>query len=250
MGFDALSKLATAGEAVFQNLTKKWEERKTRHAIDAKLAEQIRQRNEFLSLVTAKLTGDSSAEMAPLFYDPSTNHKAVFLVTTPIAFGRFELSGHSYKLLARHVGMSLNSVSHWAVLEFSALGKNYFRVAAITAEFIATWSSCYYIGETTKAHHEIEQLGRQHMALNPRYHLLSSNCQHLVETLVKELCNGKVISQAKLDEELALASPKIARDLIVARIRSKMDAGGESEDSPSVKEYLEGLKRHWGDGKK
>jgi hypothetical protein len=81
--------------------------------------------------------------------------------------------------------------------------------------------------------------------MNPRYRLLSNNCQHLVDSLVKELCNGKVINQAKLDEELSLASPKLARDLIVGRIRSKMDVGGESEDSPSIKEHLEAIKSHW-----
>lgn len=86
------------------------------------------------------------------------------------------------------------------------------------------------------------------MALNPRYSLLSNNCQHLVEVMVKELCNGKVISQAKLDEELSLASSKIARDLIVARLRSKLDVGGENEDSPSVMEYLEALRRGRGHG--
>ncbi|KAJ4181066.1 PPPDE domain-containing protein [Fusarium falciforme] len=269
MGFEALSKLAAAGEAAYHNLSKKWEDRKARYAHDeqdAKLREEIRLRNEFLGLVTSKMTGDSAHEMAPLRCDPRSNHKAVFLVTTPIAFGKFALSEASYKLLARHVGMSLNSVSHWAVcvidrglgkdycydlmsdrLELSALGKNYFRVAVITPEFIDTWSSCYYIGETTKSHQEIQDLGRHHMELNPRYHLLSNNCQHLVDTLVKELCNGKVISQAKLDEELSLASPKIARDLMIARLRSKMDVGGESEDSPSVKEYLGALKKHWGD---
>ncbi|KAF4985154.1 hypothetical protein FDECE_16777 [Fusarium decemcellulare] len=268
MAVDALSKLATAGEAVFQNLSKKWEDRKISREQRAKLAEEIRQRNEFLNLVTQKVTGESALEMTPLRCDPSTNHKAVFLVTTPIAFGKFELSEHSYKLLARHVGMSLNSVSHWALcvidrslgkcycydlmsdrLELSALGKNYFRVAVITPEFIETWSSCYYIGETTKSHQEIQDLGRLHMEANPRYRLLSNNCQHLVDSLVKELCNGKVISQAKLDEELSLASPKIARDLIVARVRSKMDVGGETEDSASVKECLDAFKKHWGDGK-
>lgn len=125
------------------------------------------------------MTGDSAHEMAPLRCDPRSNHKAVFLVTTPIAFGKFALSEASYKLLARHVGMSLNSVSHWAVcvidrglgkdycydlmsdrLELSALGKNYFRVAVITPEFIDKWSSCYYIGETTKSHQEIQDLGK------------------------------------------------------------------------------------------
>lgn len=83
------------------------------------------------------------------------------------------------------------------------------------------------------------------MALNPRYHLLSSNCQHLVESLVKDLCNGRVISQAKLDEELALASPKIARDLIVARLRSKVDVRGEKEDSETVKEDVDLIRQLW-----
>ncbi|KAL3602905.1 hypothetical protein FPOAC2_07221 [Fusarium poae] len=267
MGLDALSKLASAGEAVYQNLSKKWEHRKRREAEKEWLAqheEEIRQRNEFLSLVTTKITGDSAPEMAPLICNPYERQRAVFLITTPISFGVVEVSQSSYKLLARHVGMSLNSVSHWAVcvidralgecycydlmsdrLELTMLGKNYFRVAAITPEFVDTWSSCYYIGETTKTHDEIQEIGHRHIGRNPRYSLLSNNCQHLVDSLVKELCNGKVISQAKLDEELSLASPKIARDLLVGRIRSKMDAGGESEDSPSIKEHLEAIKSTW-----
>lgn len=271
MGLDALNKLAAAGEAVYQNFSKKWDERKRRQAEEAwlaKHAEEIRQRNEFLSLVTSKVTGDSALEMAPLQCNPRETQRAVFLVTTPIAFGALEVSEASYKLLARHVGMSLNSVSHWAVcvidrglgkcycydlmsdrLELTMLGKNYFRVAVITEEFVETWSSCYYIGETTKTHEEIQAIGQHHIGLNPRYKLLSNNCQHLVDSLVKELCNGKVISQAKLDEELSLASPKIARDLLVGRIRSKMDVGGESEDSPSIKEHLEAIKSHWSDRK-
>lgn len=117
--------------------------------------------------------------MAPLICNPYEMHRAVFLITTPISFGVLEVSQSSYKLLARHVGMSLNSVSHWAVcvidrglgecycydlmsdrLELTMLGKNYFRVAAITPEFVNTWSSCYYIGETTKTHHEIQEIGK------------------------------------------------------------------------------------------
>ncbi len=105
--------------------------------------------------------------------------KAVFLVTMPISFGAIELSRNTYRLLAKHVGMSLNSVSHWAVcvvdrglaqpsycydlmsdqMALNALGKNYFRVIEITPAFIATWSSCYYVGETTKSHDEIQDLG-------------------------------------------------------------------------------------------
>lgn len=109
----------------------------------------------------------------------SANSKAVFLATLPIAFGPFELSRNTYKLLARHLGMSLNSVSHWALcvidrepagisycydlmsdqLALNALGRNYFRVAEITPEFIETWTTCYYVGETTKSHEVIQQLG-------------------------------------------------------------------------------------------
>lgn len=162
------------------------EDRKRRQAEEewlAKFAEEIRQRNEFLALVTSKLTGNSALDMAPLQCNPRETQKAVFLVTTPIAFGVLEVSQHSYKLLARHVGMSLNSVSHWAVcvidrglgkcycydlmsdrLELTMLGKNYFRVAVITPEFVDTWSSCYYIGETTKTHDEIQEIGESLVA--------------------------------------------------------------------------------------
>lgn len=116
--------------------------------------------------------------MAPLECNPNTDHRAVFLVTIPISFGSFELSARTYKLLARHVGMTMNSVSHWAVgvvdrglgccycydlmsdrMELTAIGKNYFRVAEITPEFVLSWSSCYYIGETTKSHEEVQELG-------------------------------------------------------------------------------------------
>ncbi|KAK7413949.1 hypothetical protein QQX98_007132 [Neonectria punicea] len=281
MAFDTLSKLAVASGAsrAYSSLSKKWEQRKGQktRAVkteDEQRAEEIRLRNEFLQLVTAKLTGDSMTEMAPLVHDDNTNHRAVFLVTVPISFGKFELSEKTYTLLARHVGMSLDSVSHWAVcvidrgletcycydlmsdrMELTALGKNYFRVAEITSAFVESWSSCYYVGETTKSHTEIQELGLAHMALHPRYRLLSNNCQHLVETLVKALCNGKVISQAKLEEELALASPKIARDLIVARFKSKMEGedenngkeGKEEKESATVKEFLDAIKKGWSD---
>lgn len=104
--------------------------------------------------------------------------RAVFLVTMPIAFGALELSMSTYKLLAKHVGMSLDSVSHWAVcvvdrgfgpsycydlmsdqMMLNALGKNYFRVNEVTPELVRTWNSCYYVGETTKSHNEIQELG-------------------------------------------------------------------------------------------
>lgn len=117
--------------------------------------------------------------MPPLICTAQAPGRAVFLITTPIAFGKLELSRKTYDLLAKHVGMSLNSVSHWAVvvvdrglgptytydlmsdqLKVQMLMNNYFRVYEATEEFIATWSSCYYVGETTKSHEEIRWLGK------------------------------------------------------------------------------------------
>ncbi|KAI1847916.1 hypothetical protein JX265_001923 [Neoarthrinium moseri] len=261
MGFDVLSKLTQASLAAEDFVKKKWEEHKSREAEkEAKqaAAEEARrrdERNRFFDLITAKRTGSSVAEMPPLVCNPEESHKAVFLVTTPISFGKFELSKSTYKLLARHVGMSVDSVSHWLVavidrgfgscfyyelmsdqMALNAIGKNYFRTEEITPGFIETWSSCYYVGETTKSHSEIQELGTHHMTLNPRYNLLSNNCQDMVDSLVKQLCDGRVISQAKLSEELSLASPRIAVDLMVAKLRSKMDIIGEHDDVDKVKD--------------
>ena len=84
------------------------------------------------------------------------------------------------------------------------------------------------------------------MTLHPKYHLLDSNCQHLVEELVRQLCDGKALGQAKLSEELSVASPRIARDLVVERLRTKLDAldkqEGSAEESADVKEDVETIK--------
>ncbi|KAI0131696.1 hypothetical protein F4776DRAFT_155103 [Hypoxylon sp. NC0597] len=271
MGFDALSKLKNAGIATEEYIKEKWEQRKSRgssvaqeNAAKAEKERYRQEKNEFLRLVLAKTAGESVIEMPPLVWDPITSHRAVFLVTIPIEFGVFELSKNTYKLLAKHVGMSLNSVSHWALcvinrgfglsycydlmsdqMALNAIGKNYFRVAEITAAFIETWSSCYYVGETTKSHEEIQQLGANHMTLHPHYRLLTSNCQDLAESLVKQLCNGKIISQAKLSEELSLASPKIALNLMVARLRSKIEILELHEDSDTIKEDMDVIKGLW-----
>ncbi|KAH8668548.1 hypothetical protein BX600DRAFT_460246 [Xylariales sp. PMI_506] len=264
MKFDVVSKLSSAGHAAESFVKKKWDEsahstagKAARAEAAARAAEELRrreERNQFFELVAAKCSSSSAEEMPPLICNPGTAEKAVFLVTRPIAFGKFELSKKTYKLLAKHVGMSLDSVSHWLVgvidrgfgtcyyyelmsdqLELNLLGKNYFRMGEIDAEYIDSWNSCFYVGETTKSHTEIEELGTEHMVLHPRYSLLSNNCQDMVENLVKSLCNGKVISQAKLREELKLASPRIALDLMVARLRSRMDKLPEHADIDKVK---------------
>lgn len=80
------------------------------------------------------------------------------------------------------------------------------------------------------------------MAIHPRYNLLTNNCQTLVENLVKLLCDGKVISQPMLNEELSLISPKIARDIMVAKLRSKLDKSNEDEEREDVKEDVDIIK--------
>ncbi|KAI1646168.1 hypothetical protein F4815DRAFT_452326 [Daldinia loculata] len=271
MGFDALSRLKSARVATEEYLKEKWEHRKSRSSSEieedvAKAEEERRRRekNEFLNLVLAKITGESAIEMPLLQWDPIASRRAVFLITTLIEFGRFELSKNTYKLLAKHVGMSQHSVSHWALcvidrsfnpsycydlmsdqMALNAIGKSYFRVAEITPEFIQTWSSCYYIGETTKSHEEIQRIGANHMSVHPRYNLLTSNCQDMAESLVRELCDGRIISQAKLSEELSLVSPKIALDLMVARLRSKIEVLDEHEDSDTVKADMDTIKGLW-----
>ncbi|KAI1375059.1 hypothetical protein F4677DRAFT_424493 [Hypoxylon crocopeplum] len=267
MGFDAISKLKSAGA----DLKGKWEQRKSRETLEAKekAADVERQRlqqekDTFLRLVSAKLNAELTFDMPALAWDPTTSHKAVFLVTTLIEFGKFELTKNTYNLLAKHIGMSQTSVSHWALcvvdrsvspsycydlmsdqMALNALGKNYFRVAEITATFVETWSTCSYIGETTKTHEEIQELGVKHMALHPHYNIVTSNCQDLAEDLVRQLCNGRIISQAKLSEELSLISPKIALDLMVARMRSKVEVLNELEDSDEIKADMEVIKGLW-----
>lgn len=261
MGFDVLAKFSNASQAAEGFVKKKWDEHKSREADKAAQAElnrRIEERNQYFQLITAKRTGSSAQDMPPLVCDPADQRKAVFLITIPITFGRFELSKNSYKLLARHVGMTMDSVSHWAIavidrglspcffyelmsddLALNALGKSQFRFDDVTPEFIETWKSCYYVGETVKTHEQIQHLGAEHLVLHPRYNLLNSNCQDMVEILVKQLCEGSTISQGKLKEELAAISPKIALDLMVARFRSRVDTFGEHEDPDTVKEHDE-----------
>lgn len=304
-------KLSKATEATQQFINKKWEEgkdtvneRRARAAAEeeaakaaAAEAQLIKERNEFLAPIRVKLEASSSpapdpttapaaVEIAkeaggaaasyhdmeqPLEFSRDSSHRAVLLVTTPIEFGPIELSKQSYRLLARHVGMSMNSICHWALcvidrgvggswaydlmsdrLELNMIGKNVFRVNEVTPEYVQTWSSAYYVGETTKTHDEVKMLGQTHMALHPKYSLLESNCQHLAETLMKALCDGKIVSQHKLDEELKLVSPKMAMDMMMAKLDAKLEGpeGKGNEHSDSVESDVNVIGELWGRVKK
>ncbi len=82
------------------------------------------------------------------------------------------------------------------------------------------------------------------MNAHPRYNLLTNNCQNLVENLVRLLCDGRVISQPMLNEELSLVSPKIARDLMVAKLRSKLEAAN-GEERNDLQEDVDAIKALW-----
>lgn len=88
---------------------------------------------------------------------------------------------------------------------------------------------------TANSYQPLVFLGAEHLAAHPRYNLLNSNCQDMVEILVKQLCEGRTISQGKLKQELAAISPKIALDLMVARFRSRVDTFGEDQDPEKLK---------------
>lgn len=83
-------------------------------------------KNAYLRLIAAKITGNSEVDVPRLICIPGTVHRAVFLITTPIAFGKVEVSRKTYDLLAKHVGMSMTSISHWAVVVVDrGLGSTY-----------------------------------------------------------------------------------------------------------------------------
>jgi hypothetical protein len=139
MGSDALSKLTKAGSAAFKSFQQKryapsnpshhitcnatlpvytdtHPHRHSKKNNEPDLAEAVHKKNFHLRQIAAKISGNSESEVPRLICMPGALQRAVFLVTTPIAFGKVEVSRKTYELLARHVGMSLNSVSHWAVV--------------------------------------------------------------------------------------------------------------------------------------
>jgi len=145
-----------------------------------RLAEAERERKKaLLRAISAKLTGPGVSEMAPLEYDYSSDTKAVLLVMNPIQLGTVQLSRSIHSMLGKHVGMSLDSVSHWALIVVDRslcetnycyelmsdektlimLGKNVARSNELTAAMTESWKCCYYVGETTRSHSDIQNLG-------------------------------------------------------------------------------------------
>lgn len=80
------------------------------------------------------------------------------------------------------------------------------------------------------------------MANRPKYNVLTNNCQTLVEDMVKELCDGKIITQWKLDQELARAAPKIGLYVMIARLAADVLGGKRTLDSATAVRDMDFIK--------
>jgi hypothetical protein len=67
----------------------------------------------------------------------------------------------------------------------------------------------------------------------------------MVEKLVKDICNDKVISRQKLTEELVVAAPRIALYLMVLKVSSRVFILGDSPNDSSAWRDLDLIKDLW-----
>lgn len=85
------------------------------------------------------------------------------------------------KLLAKHAALSLDSLSHWALvvvdrgegtcylydlmsdqmLPTTKIMRNYPRCFPVTEQMVESWTGASYIGETTRSHDEILEMGKR-----------------------------------------------------------------------------------------
>ncbi|PSR90652.1 hypothetical protein BD289DRAFT_365811 [Coniella lustricola] len=208
------------------------------------LTSQSRKHNEakaekkaLLTLLRAKIEGNvTTAEIdEPLEYSSRCKTSAVLVATSAIDLNGIQVTKLASKVLAKHAGLSLEALSHWALvvvdrgtgtcylydlmsdqmLPTTKVMKNYPRCFPVTEQMVESWTSCSYIGETTMTHDQILDLAARFIAENPRYSLFSNNCQHLAEQLVRDLCDGKVISQANLGIEAKMLSTRLSSAILM-----------------------------------
>lgn len=217
------SQLVVAGKEYYEKIKKRAEVREEKKAL--------------IKHIRAKLNGNHTVGEIdePLEYNPRCKTSAVLVVTSAIDINGIKVTKLASKLLAKHAALSLDSLSHWALvvvdrgdetcylydlmsdqmLPTTKLMKNYPRCFPVTEQMVESWTGVSYIGETTKGHDEILDMAAKFISSHPRYNLFSNNCQHLAEELVRELCNGKIISQANLGEEVKLLSTRISSVLLM-----------------------------------
>ncbi|ROW08022.1 hypothetical protein VPNG_06061 [Cytospora leucostoma] len=234
-------------EANKENLRRAWAKRAAHAHLEAdidgdednepKQSEARDEKKAFLKLIRAKLNGNHTLAQLdePLEYNPRCKTSAVLVITSAIDINGIQVTKLASKVLAKHAGLSLDSLSHWALvivdrgdgtcylydlmsdqmLPTTKLMKNYPRCFPVTQQMVESWTGASYIGETTKGHDEILDLAEKFISSHPRYNLFSNNCQHLAEQLVRELCDGKIISQADLGEEVRMLSARLSSVLLM-----------------------------------
>lgn len=104
----------------------------------------------------------------------------MLVVTSAIDINGIQVTRLASKLLMKSAGLSLDSLSHWALvavdrgegtcylydlmsdqlLPTTKLMKNYPRCFPVTEEMVQTWTGASYIGETTRKHEEILEIGK------------------------------------------------------------------------------------------
>jgi len=217
------SQLIAAGKEYYERLKKHGEVKEDKKAL--------------LKLIRSKLYGNHTlAELEePLEYNSKCKTRAVIVVTSEIDINGIKVTKLASKILMKRAGLSLDSLSHWALvavdrgdgpcflydlmsdqmLPTTKIMKNYPRCFPVTEEMVQSWTGASYIGETTRSHNEILELASRYISEHPRYNLFEANCQNLAEALVVELCNGKVISQSNLGEEVKMLSTRMSSTLLM-----------------------------------
>lgn len=133
--------------------------------------------------IRAKLNGNHTLAGLdePLEYNSRCKTSAVLVITSAIDINGIKVTKLASRILAKHAGLSLDSLSHWALvvvnrgdevcylydlmsdqmLPTTKLMKNYPRCFPVTEQMVETWTGASYIGETTKGHDEILDLGKR-----------------------------------------------------------------------------------------
>ncbi|KAJ4422303.1 hypothetical protein N0V82_003058 [Gnomoniopsis sp. IMI 355080] len=234
------SQLLAAGREFFDNIKKHSEVKVEKKAL--------------LKLLRGKLDGNHTAgELEePLEYNSHCKSLAVLVATSEIDINGVKVTKLASKVLAKQAGLSLDALSHWALvvvdrgdgpcylydlmsdqmLPTTKIMKNYPRCFPVTEEMVESWTSCSYVGETTRTHDEILSIASNFIAEHPRYQLFSNNCQHLTEELVRQLCNEKVISMANLGVEAKMLSKKFSSTLLM---KMNLDADALQQLKSNIK---------------
>ncbi|KAK7712951.1 hypothetical protein SLS64_001441 [Diaporthe eres] len=157
-----------------------------------------------LKLIRSKLNGNHTASELdePLEYSSRCKTSAVLVVTSAIDINGIKVTKLASKLLMKSAGLSLDSLSHWALVAVDRGEGTCYLYDLMSDQMLPT----------TKI---MKNYPSRYISEHPRYNLFEANCQNLAEALVMELCNGKVISQSNLGEEVKMLSTRMSSTLLM-----------------------------------